>query len=67
VALRVLHPKGDEYSREELEDIAVVPLAFALTAVRVRLRRLARALSYWTLGKKFAKAWNIGNELKIKT
>jgi len=22
--------------------------------------------SYWTLGKKFAKAWNIGNELKIK-
>jgi flavin reductase (DIM6/NTAB) family NADH-FMN oxidoreductase RutF len=22
--------------------------------------------SYWTLGKKFAKAWNIGNELKNK-
>jgi len=39
VALRMLHPKGDEYSWEELEDIAVLPLAFALTAVRVRLRR----------------------------
>jgi len=32
VALRMLHPKRDEYSRERLEDIAVVPLAFPLTA-----------------------------------
>jgi multiple antibiotic resistance protein len=32
VALRMLHPKKDEYSSEELEDVAVVPLAFPLTA-----------------------------------
>ena len=32
VALRMLHPRKDEYSREKLEDIAVVPLAFPLTA-----------------------------------
>lgn len=32
VALRMLHPKKDEYSRKELEDIAIVPLAFPLTA-----------------------------------
>jgi len=32
VALRMLHPRKDEYSAEELEDIAVVPLAFPLTA-----------------------------------
>ena len=32
VALRMLHPKKDEYSGEELEDVAVVPLAFPLTA-----------------------------------
>jgi len=32
VALRMLHPTKDEYSREELEDIAIVPLAFPLTA-----------------------------------
>jgi len=32
VALRMLHPRKDEYSREELEDVAVVPLAFPLTA-----------------------------------
>lgn len=28
----MLHPRKDEYSREELEDVAVVPLAFPLTA-----------------------------------
>jgi multiple antibiotic resistance protein len=32
VALKMLHPARDEYSREELEDIAIVPLAFPLTA-----------------------------------
>lgn len=32
VALGMLHPSKDEYSREELEDVAVVPLAFPLTA-----------------------------------
>ena len=32
VALRMLHPRKDEYTREELEDVAVVPLAFPLTA-----------------------------------
>ena len=32
VALRMLHPRKGEYTREELEDIAVVPLAFPLTA-----------------------------------
>jgi multiple antibiotic resistance protein len=32
VAFKMLHPGEDEYSREELEDIAVVPLAFPLTA-----------------------------------
>ena len=32
VALRMLHPRKDEYSTEQLEDIAVVPLAFPLTA-----------------------------------
>jgi len=32
VALRMLHPGKDEYSREELEDVAIVPLAFPLTA-----------------------------------
>ena len=32
VALKMLHPSKDEYSREELEDVAVVPLAFPLTA-----------------------------------
>lgn len=32
VAMRMLHPRKDEYSREELEDVAVVPLAFPLTA-----------------------------------
>jgi len=32
VALRMLHPRKDEYTAEELEDIAVVPLAFPLTA-----------------------------------
>lgn len=32
VALKMLHPEKDEYSRKELEDIAVVPLAFPLTA-----------------------------------
>jgi len=30
--LRMLHPGKDEYSREELEDVSVVPLAFPLTA-----------------------------------
>jgi multiple antibiotic resistance protein len=28
----MLHPRKDEYSTEQLEDIAVVPLAFPLTA-----------------------------------
>jgi multiple antibiotic resistance protein len=32
VALRMLHPKKDEYSAQELEDIATVPLSFPLTA-----------------------------------
>jgi multiple antibiotic resistance protein len=32
VALRMLHPGKDEYSGEELEDVAIVPLAFPLTA-----------------------------------
>ena len=32
VALRMLHPRKDEYTAEELEDVAVVPLAFPLTA-----------------------------------
>jgi multiple antibiotic resistance protein len=32
VALRMLHPHEDEYTPEELEDVAVVPLAFPLTA-----------------------------------
>jgi multiple antibiotic resistance protein len=32
VALRMLHPRKDEYTREELEDVAIVPLAFPLTA-----------------------------------
>jgi multiple antibiotic resistance protein len=32
VALRMLHPRKDEYTLEELEDVAVVPLAFPLTA-----------------------------------
>ncbi len=32
VALRMLHPSRDEYSRQELEDVAIVPLAFPLTA-----------------------------------
>ena len=32
VALRMLHPSKYEYAREELEDIAIVPLAFPLTA-----------------------------------
>jgi multiple antibiotic resistance protein len=32
VALRMLHPRKDEYTPEELEDVAVVPLAFPLTA-----------------------------------
>lgn len=32
VALRMLHPRKDEYAREELEDVAIVPLAFPLTA-----------------------------------
>jgi len=33
VALRMLHPRKDEYApKEELEDIAIVPLAFPLTA-----------------------------------
>lgn len=32
VALRMLHPRKDEYSTEELEDVAVVPLVFPLTA-----------------------------------
>jgi len=32
VAFRMLNPKKGEYSQEELEDIAIVPLAFPLTA-----------------------------------
>jgi multiple antibiotic resistance protein len=32
VAFKMLNPKKGEYSEEELEDIAVVPLAFPLTA-----------------------------------
>ncbi len=32
VAFRMLNPRKGEYSQEELEDIAVVPLAFPLTA-----------------------------------
>jgi multiple antibiotic resistance protein len=32
VALRMLHPRKDEYTPEELEDVAIVPLAFPLTA-----------------------------------
>jgi multiple antibiotic resistance protein len=32
VALRMLHPRKDEYAQEELEDVAIVPLAFPLTA-----------------------------------
>jgi multiple antibiotic resistance protein len=32
VAFKMLNPKKGEYSQEELEDIAVVPLAFPLTA-----------------------------------
>jgi multiple antibiotic resistance protein len=32
LALRMLHPRKDEYTREELEDVAIVPLAFPLTA-----------------------------------
>jgi len=32
VALRMLHPRKEEYTGEDLEDIAVVPLAFPLTA-----------------------------------
>jgi multiple antibiotic resistance protein len=32
VALRMLHPRKEEYTGEELEDIAIVPLAFPLTA-----------------------------------
>jgi multiple antibiotic resistance protein len=32
VALRMLHPRKDEYTQGELEDVAVVPLAFPLTA-----------------------------------
>jgi multiple antibiotic resistance protein len=32
VALRMLHPRKNEYTAEELEDVAVVPLAFPLTA-----------------------------------
>lgn len=32
VALRMLHPRKDEYTSEELEDVAIVPLAFPLTA-----------------------------------
>ena len=32
VAFRMLNPRKSEYSQEELEDIAIVPLAFPLTA-----------------------------------
>jgi multiple antibiotic resistance protein len=32
VVSKMLHPKKDEYSSEELGDIAIVPLAFPLTA-----------------------------------
>lgn len=32
VAFRMLNPRKGEYSQEELEDIAIVPLAFPLTA-----------------------------------
>jgi len=32
VAIRMLHPKGKEYSEAERENIAIVPLAFPLTA-----------------------------------
>ncbi|HDI07558.1 MAG TPA: NAAT family transporter [Candidatus Bathyarchaeota archaeon] len=31
-AFRMLHPKQEQYSPEELEDIATIPLAFPLTA-----------------------------------
>ncbi len=32
VALRMLNPKKDEYSQEDLENVSIVPLAFPLTA-----------------------------------
>jgi len=52
VTMRMLHPRKDEYLQEELEDVAIVPLAFPLTAgpgsittVMLLMSRARRAVS----------------------